>query len=360
MFDIVKKKWIFLTISIVLVVGSILSLIFKGFNLDIDFAGGMTVTYTINNDEVTVADVQAITSEALGADKAPASVQTSEGNDVIIKFGFDNDLKTEEERSQYATEKINAITAALEERYNDKTETSEPAPSASAEPEVTPAAEGEGTEQPASAEGAEGAAESAETVQPNVVKKSEDVVSPSTGQDLARSALWMSLLAAVAILIYVSFRFEFISGVTAVVALAHDVIILLGIYSIFGLNVNISYIAAVLTVLGYSINNTIVIFDRIRENTRRAKKESYSEIANTSVWQTMNRSINTTITTLLTIGLVYILGVPSIQEFSLPIIIGILIGAYSSIFVSGTIWAMWRDSAVKSKGKGGAAKSAKA
>lgn len=354
MFDIVKKKWIFLTISIVLVVGSILSLIFKGFNLDIDFAGGMTVTYTINNDTVTVADVQAITSEALGADRAPASVQTSEGNDVIIKFGFDNDLKTEEERSNYATEKINAITAALSEKYNDPAAVTEPA--ASAEPESTPTVDGE--EATATAEGTEGAEENAEAVQPNVVKKSEDIVSPSTGQDLARSALWMSLLAAVAILLYVSFRFEFISGVTAVVALAHDVIILLGIYSLFGMNVNISYIAAVLTVLGYSINNTIVIFDRIRENTRRAKKESYSEIANASVWQTMNRSINTTITTLLTIGLVYILGVPSIQEFSLPIIIGILIGAYSSIFVSGTIWAMWRDSAVKSKG--GSKKTAKA
>ncbi len=360
MFDIVKKKWIFLTISIVLVVASILSLIFKGFNLDIDFAGGMTVTYTINNDEVTVAEVQAITSEALGADKAPASVQTSEGNDVIIKFGFDNDLKTEEERSNYATEKINAITAALSERYNDPAAASEPAASAepTATPEASPAAEG--AEQSAAVEGTEGSTENAEAAQPNVVKKSEDIVSPSTGQDLARSAMWMSLLAAVAILLYVSFRFEFISGVTAVVALAHDVIILLGIYSILGLNVNISYIAAVLTVLGYSINNTIVIFDRIRENTRRAKKESYGEIANTSVWQTMNRSINTTITTLLTIGLVFILGVPSIREFSLPIIIGILIGAYSSIFVSGTIWSMWRDSAVKSKGKGGAAKSAKA
>lgn len=353
MFDIVKKKWIFLTISIVLVVGSILSLIFKGFNLDIDFAGGMTVTYTINNDAVTVADVQAIASEALGADRAPASVQTSDDNDVIIKFGFDNDLKTEEERSNYATEKINAITAALSEKYNDPAAVTELA--ASAEPETTPA-----TDEAEAAPAAEGTEENAEAVQPNVVKKSEDVVSPSTGQDLARSALWMSLLAAIAILIYVSFRFEFISGVTAVVALAHDVVILLGIYSLFGLNVNISYIAAVLTVLGYSINNTIVIFDRIRENTRHAKKESYSEIANKSVWQTMNRSINTTITTLLTIGLVYILGVPSIQEFSLPIIIGILIGAYSSIFVSGTIWAMWRDSAVKSKGKGGAAKSAKA
>lgn len=326
MFDIIKHKWIFLTISGVLVLASIISLIFKGFNLDIDFAGGMTVTYTIAGTDFTVSDVEQIASDALGADKAPASVQKSEGSDVIIQFGFDNNLTTEEERSDYASEKIAAITSALEEKY-----------------------------------GAPQVAEDTGELTSGVQEKSEDIVSPSTGNELARSALWMSLLAIVAILIYVTFRFEFTSGVAAVLALAHDVVVLLGIYSILGWSVDTSYIAAVLTVLGYSINNTIVIFDRIRENTRFAKKESYGEIANKSVWQTLNRSINTTVTTLITIGLVYILGVPSIKEFSLPIIIGIVIGAYSSIFISGTIWAMWKDSAVKNKSNGGSkAKAAKA
>ena len=111
-----------------------------------------------------------------------------------------------------------------------------------------------------------------------------------------------------------------------------------------------NFIAAVLTVLGYSINNTIVIFDRIRENTRQASKNvSYGQIANTSINQTLKRSINTTITTLLTIGMVYVLGVASIKEFALPIIIGIIVGTYSSIFVSGSIWSIWRDDAVKNK-----------
>ena len=89
--------------------------------------------------------------------------------------------------------------------------------------------------------------------------------------------------------------------------------------------------------------------DRIRENTRHARKETYGDIANSSIMQTMTRSINTTVTTLLTIGMVYILGVPSIQAFSLPIVIGIVIGFYSSVFVSGPLWALWRDSAVKGK-----------
>ena len=161
----------------------------------------------------------------------------------------------------------------------------------------------------------------------------------------------MSLLACLAILLYVTFRFEFVSGVVAVVCLVHDVLILLGIYSIAGWSVDTNFIAAILTVLGYSINNTIVIMDRIRENTRHARKESYAEIADKSVCQTIGRSINTTITTLLTIGMVYILGVTSIKAFALPIIIGILIGFYSSVFVAGSLWATWRDSAVKAKKK---------
>ena len=165
----------------------------------------------------------------------------------------------------------------------------------------------------------------------------------------------MSILACIAILLYVTFRFEFTSGVVAIVALVHDVLLLLGVYSLLQWSVDTNFIAAVLTVLGYSINNTIVIMDRIRENTRHARKETYGEIANASIWQTMTRSINTTVTTLLTIGMVYILGVPSIQAYSLPIIIGIVVGFYSSVFVSGPLWALWRDSAVKGK-KAAAAK----
>ena len=177
------------------------------------------------------------------------------------------------------------------------------------------------------------------------------MISPTTGRDLARSALWMSLLACLAILIYVTIRFEFTSGVVAVFALVHDVVILLGIYSIARISVDTNFIAAVLTVLGYSINNTIVIMDRIRENTRHARKESYAEIADKSIIQTINRSINTTITTLLTIGMVYILGVSSIKQFALPIIIGIVIGFYSSVFDVGSLWATWKDAGVKSKKK---------
>jgi len=340
-----KNKWIFIGISAVLVLVSVLSLVLQGFNLDTDFAGGMAVTYEINS-EFDLSDVQNIVDNALGSSQSPSSVQQS-GNEVIVKFGFDNSLETDEQRSDFSLEKIAAITSALQEKYGAPVE--EAATEETATEET--ATEETDTEETATEETATEETAAEEAAATGVVLKNQDIVSPSTGKELARSAVWMSILACIAILLYVTIRFEFVSGTVAVIALIHDVLILLGLYSLLQWSVDTNFIAAVLTVLGYSINNTIVIMDRIRENTRHARKESYAQIAETSIWQTMNRSINTTITTLLTIGMVYILGVPSIKAFSLPIIIGIIVGFYSSVFVAGSLWSTWRDSAVKAKRK---------
>lgn len=300
MLNIIGNKKIFFIISIVLVVASAASLLIQGFNLDTDFAGGMAVTFGMGTD-FEVKDVEALVSDALGANQKASSVQKSENNEVIIKFGFDNALKNDDERTAFSNEKIEAIQKTLTGKYGE------------------------------------------------VEVKNRDIVSPSTGKELARNAVWMSIFAALAILIYITFRFEFVSGVCAVLTLAHDVLILCGIYSILRIPIDTNFIAAVLTILGYSINSTIVIFDRVRENTRHAKKQTYTEIANASVNQSLNRSINTTITTLITIGMVYILGVASIKVFAMPIIIGILIGLYSSVCISSSIWSTWKDSAVKAK-----------
>lgn len=307
MLNVVKNRKIIFTISIILMVISAVSLIFWGFNLDTDFAGGMAVTYSIKKG-FEVKDVEAIVSDALGAKQKASSVQASDNNEVIIKFGYDNGLKTEDERAEFSNEKIAAITKSLSEKYGE------------------------------------------------VELKNKDIVSPSTGKELARSAVWMSALASIAILVYITFRFEFVSGVAAVVSLLHSILILCGIYSVCRVAIDINFIAAILTVLGYCINDTIVVFDRIRENTRHAKKQTYAEIANNSINQTLTRSINTSVTTLLTIGMVYIMGVTSIKVFALPIIVGILIGTYSSIFIAAPIWATWRDSAVKAKQAGKAKK----
>lgn len=335
MFSIIKHKWVYMGISFALMIASIISLLVRGFNLDTDFAGGIAVTYEINADFIT-EEVQKIVDEALGSQQSPSSIQRSNDNEVIIKFGYDNSLETEADRADFSLDRVTKITNSLQDKYGTAV-----VEEAQAEEATTDEAVAE--------EQADEAAEEVEAAK--VVLKNQDIISPSTGKDLARSAVWMSILACIAILFYVTLRFEFVSGAVAVFALAHDVLLLLGLYSLLQWSVDTNFIAAILTVLGYSINNTIVIMDRIRENTRHARKESYAEIADKSIIQTMKRSLNTTITTLLTIGMVYILGVKSIQVFALPIIIGIVIGFYSSVFVAGPLWATWRDSAVKAKKK---------
>lgn len=376
---ILRKKWIFMGISLALMVASILSLLIQGFNLDIDFAGGIAVTYEIK-DSFETKDIENIVDTALGSNQSPASIQRSGNNEVVIKFGYDNNLQTEKEYADFSLNKVAAITKALQEKYDPENvgkpavvskDTAEADTNVQATDNNEQAADNneqatDNNEQATDANtqatnNNEQAAdantqatdnnEQAAAPDVKVLLKSQDLISPTTGRDLARSALWMSLLACIAILIYVTIRFEFTSGVVAVIALVHDVLILLGIYSIARISVDTNFIAAVLTVLGYSINNTIVIMDRIRENTRHARKESYAEIADKSILQTLNRSINTTITTLLTIGMVYILGVSSIKQFALPIIIGIAIGFYSSVFDVGSLWATWKDAGVKSKKK---------
>ena len=149
-------------------------------------------------------------------------------------------------------------------------------------------------------------------------------------------------LAVILMLLYITIRFDFQSGTCAVIALVHDVLIMLGAYAIFGFTVSTSFIAAILTIVGYSINATIIIFDRVRENNRTMKKATPDQIADNAITASYLRAINSSITTLFTIGVLYVMGVDSIKEFALPIIIGIVAGTYSSLFIAGPFWAMWK------------------
>ena len=168
-------------------------------------------------------------------------------------------------------------------------------------------------------------------------------VGPVAGATLVRNAVISVLLAAVLMLAYIALRFDFASGLAAVIGLLHDVLIMIAFMVILRsvIQMNSSFIAAMLTIVGYSINNTIVIFDRIRENN---KKPAYAgmkreEMVSISVRESLGRTINTTLTTLVTIVTLYILGVDTIREFSLPIIVGILAGAYSANMINGYVWA---------------------
>ena len=280
MFNIINKRMIFFAISlIVFIIGGICFAVNGGLNTDIDFTGGTAIYVELGTAFDEVA-IRNCINPVEGV--TVSSVQKTGDTSAVIKTTpIDTELRTK------VTEALSATFAGSQ-------------------------------------------------------VLSVDNVSANVGKELWSNAALSIAIAVILMLVYITFRFEVLSGVSAVLALAHDMLMMISIYAIFRFPVNTSFIAAILTILGYSINATIVIFDRIRENTRFLKKESFADIVNKSVWQSMGRSINTSITTLLTIVMVYILGVPSIKDFALPLIIGIIAGTYSSIFIAGQFWVMFR------------------
>jgi preprotein translocase subunit SecF len=149
-----------------------------------------------------------------------------------------------------------------------------------------------------------------------------------------------------------------LAGLTAVIALVHDIAIMVSVYAIFNIPVDESFIAAVLTILGYSINDTIVIYDRIRENSKISRKDTIDGLVNKSITQSMSRTINTTVTTVMCVLTIYLFamynGIGSIQEFTFPILIGLIAGTYSSIFIASPLWVVFRQR--EARKKAGAAK----
>ena len=164
-----------------------------------------------------------------------------------------------------------------------------------------------------------------------------DKVSPKVGSELSGKAIMAIIYAITLILIYISFRFEFTYAIGAIAAIAHDVIITLGVFSILGYEISLSIIAAFLTIVGYSLNDTIVIFDRIRENMKALKRESVVSIVNKSINESLSRTVVTSLTTLFVVLTLYFFGGEVIHYFSFALIVGVLIGTYSSIFVASLI-----------------------
>lgn len=173
-----------------------------------------------------------------------------------------------------------------------------------------------------------------------------EMVGPKVGEDLKRQAVWVTLTALGGMLVYIAFRFEWIYGVAAVIAVFHDTIITLGLFSIFNKEISLTVIAAILTLVGYSMNDTIVIFDRIRENLKLSRREPLASIINRSVNQTLGRTIMTSGLTFLTVIALYLFGGPVLHGFSFALVVGIIIGTYSSVFIASPIvlfWHNWAD-----------------
>ncbi|HHU69326.1 MAG TPA: protein translocase subunit SecF [Thermoanaerobacterales bacterium] len=181
-----------------------------------------------------------------------------------------------------------------------------------------------------------------QTVWPDIETIRMEEVDPIVGQELKEKALLATIIASLGMIIYITLRFEFKFAITAILAVLHDALIVLGFFALFKIPINAPFIAAILTILGYSINDTIVIYDRIRENIRLLHKETLDKIINISLKQTLTRSINTSLTTLLAIIMLYFFGGETIKDFTLALIIGIIAGTYSSIFIASPLWYTWK------------------
>ncbi|MEF9953124.1 MAG: protein translocase subunit SecF [Clostridium sp.] len=279
-FNIVGKSRLWFIISAVIIVISLGSLFIRGLNFGIDFVGGTVVTINMEKDY----DVTKVRSIAEKYDKS-AQVQSVEGNEVTI-------------RSNSFTDKdIDALFKDVKKEFNLK------------------------DKQPVSAER----------------------IGPAIGKELTQKAFLSSIVAVIGILMYISFRFEWRFGVAAIASLIHDLIITIGIFSLFQIPINSSFMAAVLTILGYSINDSVVVFDRIRENSRKKIYPNNTVLGDASLTQTMARSINTVLTVLIAITSLYVIGVSAVKEFVLPLIIGIGFGGYSSIFIAVPVWVKLAD-----------------
>ena len=314
------------------------------------------------------------------------------GNIIEFKMGADYDKAAVESAVKAALDEGGySLTEIQFEKYDAEAEAAAKAAEAEAEEETVEATEEtEATEEAEEAEETEETEETEEAVEetgtdlrillnmddvtsqvrsileremsakyPNFRFISVDHVSAIAGRDLLSNAVKALLIAFVCMLIYIAIRFSPLSGAAALFALVHDILIMCAfmVFFRFAFQVNSSFIAAILTIVGYSINNTIIIFDRIRENRKRPgmSQMPMMDVVEVSVSSTLARTINTTLTTLITLVCLFIFGVSSIREFAFPLIIGMLAGTYSSVLLSGQVWAMWDEKLAAKR----AAKSAK-
>lgn len=170
-----------------------------------------------------------------------------------------------------------------------------------------------------------------------------EVVGPKVGAELRTKAIQATLLALAGMLVYIGFRFEFIYGFAAVLAVFHDTIITLGLFSLFNKAIDLTVVAALLTLVGYSMNDTIVVFDRIRENLKLMRREKFENLVNLSINQTLSRTILTSGLTFLTAVALWLFGGPVLNGFAFALVVGILVGTYSSIFVASPILVFWQN-----------------
>jgi preprotein translocase subunit SecF len=290
MLKIIEKTKIWFGISLIIIALGIFKIATSGIVLGIDFAGGSVIQINMTK-EFDKAKADTIVLKYAPDASTNKAANAAEANGVMKEL----EIKSK----SIPTEKVTLMLNELKENFGKEVE----------------------------------------------ITQQEDI-GASVGTETRNKALLAMLLATLAMLVYVGVRFEFKFATAAILALVHDVLIVLAVYAWFKIPIDSGFIAAMLTVIGYSINDTIVVFDRIRENQKWMGKAEIKDLANASITQTMARSINTVMTVLITLVAVYIF-VPTIRNFSFPLLVGIASGCYSSIFIASPLWVIFKNMSKK-------------
>jgi preprotein translocase subunit SecF len=280
-FDFVKNRKIAYLISLIIILISVASIIFQGFNFGIDFAGGTLIQIDFN-ETVSTAEVRKVLDGFNLGKSTIQSLQENENEFIVRTEGISIERKKE---------LLSSFTENLGELEVLRVET----------------------------------------------------VGPVIGENLKKLALYALLFAFIGIVIYITVRFEFKFSIVSILALFHDCLVVLGIFSLWGKEITIPILAAVLTIVGYSLNNTIVILDRLRENIKFKTKETFENLINISINQSLSRTVNTTLTTILPILALYFLGGSILSDFALALFIGMVAGTYSSIFIASPLLLEWNE-----------------
>lgn len=362
-----NRKIAFIITAVILLVG-IVAAIISGFNFGVDFTGGSKITLSLkeNASDTALNEIEAIVKAEVGEDNFVSAIRSTANNKTVIVTiktvkSFDNTVK-EKLAELYGIDASSlSKSTATDSDGNEyayftfaSDKSVEEASLTKALNELSGKEDGEVFKKLSVSEGTVTVSYYSTSVEEQLVSKindkfaveNEDVSTISKNRAAAqtKTALIAAAVAIVLMFIYIAYRFkQFSSAASSVICLFFNLYVMFTFYALFGWELTLDIIPACLTILGYSINATIVIFDRIRENYSK-DKTNFDVAANDGVHSTLLRSLNTTITTLITIVLVYILGVESIKAFALPLIIGIIAGLFSSVFLSAPLWSAMHSS----------------
>lgn len=303
--DLIGKKKYFFAFSILLTILGVIGYFANGITLDIQFQGGTVVQMQMQDDQFDTARAEQVVSDLVGRKAMAQKMKTLSGANGAQVDMLSVSIASSETLS---SEELNTVVDGLKKEF------------------------------------------------PNYIENEQIVIQniqPLIGKEMLNNGLKAVMWTCVLMVLYIWWSFRTMAnsglsaGVSAVIGLAHDAVVMLAVYIIFKIPLNESFIAAILTILGYCINDTIVVYDRIRENTKLLRKLPIGQIVNTSLLQTMSRSISTGMATILCIIIILVFAsannIQSLVEFSFPMLIGIVGGTYSSIFIASPLWVVWKE-----------------